>query len=500
MDLSQLAPADRERARLQLAQIAWRRSDLQYQLKPTQQKIAAAIAGTKSRRFFLLCSRRLGKSHMLVNQAVQTCLQKPGARVLYGAPFGKNAEEISGDIAPKVFEDCPPDLKPEYQSQAKEFRFPNGSIIRIKGVNGEHAQYLRGGAADLIILDECGLMDDLKHVVNDICMPMTMTTGGRILLATTPARSPAHDSTKIYEDLVGIGAASTFTIRDNDMADDETKVEYLVIAGETYDHAREVIAGRAEPHSTTAKREYFCEFVTDADSAVVPEFTLDLQKRIVRTWTRPAFFDAYVSIDPGFKDRTGILYGYWDFTAGKFIVQDESLLSHANTSDIAEALQDRESALWGGKPPLLRVSDVDLRLVADLRSLHGIACIPTRKEDSLGAVNLMRNMIQSEQVIIDPRCVNLVRQLKNATWNHRATDFEQGGDIDGHYDLVAALKYLCRNISKSRNPFPDHWWRPGGGGGPPTGSWVSPKGSKVPGLGLLSDTPFGRKIARKQRG
>ena len=39
---------------------------------------------------------------------------------------------------------------------------------------------------------------------------------------------------------------------------------------------------------------------------------------------RIAYFDSYVSIDPGFKDRTGILYGYWDFTAAKLIIQDES--------------------------------------------------------------------------------------------------------------------------------------------------------------------------------
>lgn len=497
-----LSLQDLQAARRQIVKALWFRGDLSYQLHDTQKKIQLAYDATLGRQFYLLCSRRLGKSHFLVTKAIETCLQKPNARVLYLAPHAKLANEISGDIAAKILNDCPEELKPAYHGQAKEFHFHNGSVIRIKGVNGEHAQYLRGGAADLVILDECGIMDDLKHVLSDVVAPMTMTTGGKVVLATTPPRSPAHESAEVYERLAGIGAAVKFTLRDSPHVADETKIDYLIEAGETKERALLCIKGTEEPEGTTARREYFCHFVTDANTAVVPEFTEEAAKKIVRDYKAPDFYDCYVSMDPGFEDRTGVVFGYWDFLNGKLVIQDEILLHRANTADIAEAVKAKELALWGDRKPLVRVSDVDLRLIADLYQMHGLQFSPARKEDSLGAINLLRHDVATGTLVMDPRCENLKRQLKNATWNKKATDFERGGEIEGHFDLLAALKYLCRSIQRTKNPYPAHYYARGGKFGVSQNAWVSPKNAVKKSLGLLADTPVGRRLAglRKKRG
>jgi hypothetical protein len=486
------APTDLEvqqELRRRAVEAAWRRGRLGYKLHATQRKIADRLDAVKSRKFFLLCSRRLGKTHLLMTRAFEMALRKPNARVLYLAPFASDAASIATDIASRVIEGCPPDIAPEYLQQIKEFR--------LKGVNGEHAKQLRGGAADLIILDECGIMDNLTSVINDVCMPMTLTTNGTILLATTPAMSPSHESTGIYEQLAGRNAAVKFTILDapETHIPREAKLEYLIAAGEKEEDVLDIIEGRKYPKSTTARREYFCEFVTDSERAVCPEFDFAAEREIVRTYPRPAHYDTYVSMDPGFADRTGILYGFYDFTHAKLVIEAESLLSQANTSDIAEEIKYQERRLWGDREAYLRVSDVDLRLIADLRSMHSLAFAPTRKEDSLGAINLMRNMVQFREIVISPTCVHLIRQLHNATWNIQKTDFDQGGKEDGHFDLVAALKYMCRNVRKTRNPYPAGYYGVGGPGGPPSGTFVSPKGYSRPSLGLLDDTPLGRRLA-----
>jgi hypothetical protein len=223
----------------------WRRGLLGYKRHATQKKIKAAVDASKHRSHYLLCSRRLGKTFELLLEAFEICLQKPGARVLYLAPWAKDAGDISGDTAAKILADCPEDLKPEFKAQSKEFHFKNGSIIRVKGVNGEHAQYLRGGEADLVVLDEIGLMNDLRHVLSDVVRPMTMTTNGRILLATTPARSPGHECRKIFDDHHDRGAASMFSIRDAPHISEDTKAEYLADAGEEFVSAsRPSCAGR----------------------------------------------------------------------------------------------------------------------------------------------------------------------------------------------------------------------------------------------------------------
>lgn len=508
MDLARLTAAERAAAQRTASAALWRRGIVDHLFHPVQQSIDQAWRGSTSRKFFINSSRRIGKSHYLLTTAMGACMAQPYYRVLYLLPWAKDAALIAQELTPIILRDCPEKLQPRFHSQEKEYRFSNGSIIRLKGTNGEHAQYLRGGSAHLVVLDECAMMDDLQHIVSDVCMPMTMTTNGRILLATTPPRTPGHPSAAIYEELAGIGAVSQFTLRD---ADDEhipadRKAEYLTEAGEDPADVLDILAGRKPPRTTTARREYFCEFVTDAASAVVPEFDEAAQADIVRPWPRPPHVDTYTTIDPGMKDRTGILYGYWDFEHARLVIEDESLLSGPNTSRIANVITAKEKALWGRQDAdehprvYRRISDVDLRMIADLWSMHRLAVVPARKEDSLGAINLMRNMVQRRELIIHPRCVHLIRQLRNAVWNNRATDFAQGGDVDGHYDLVAALKYLCRMIDRHHNPFPAGWHAPGGGAGVPRDSWVSPRSSGPPrGTGLLPDTPLSRRIVARRR-
>jgi hypothetical protein len=476
----------------------WSRGNLTYKLDETQRKIKASLSSTKERKFFLLCSRRLGKSFTLVLEAFETALKKPLSRILYLAPTGKDAADIVTDIVDgHLLPDCPSSLRPGYDKQQKFYTFNNGSTIRFRGVNGEHAESLRGGAADLVILDECGTMDDLAYVVSSVVMPMTLTTGGRILLATTPSRSPGHDSVSIYEDLAGRNATVKFTILDNPRVPPEVKAEFLVEAGEPRDLVDDIVAGRKAPTTTTALREYFCEFVTDAASAVLPEFTAEAEREVVKSTQRPPFFDAYVAMDPGFQDRTAILYGYWDFRRAKLVIEDESLMHRPSTSDIAAEIARKERAAWANQEPYARVSDVDPRLIADLWQLHRIQFRASEKQDSLGAINLVRNMIQAREIEISPRCVHLIRQMKNAIWNNKATDFARAGSKspDGHFDLVAALKYLCRGVNRHHNPYPE-----GYGAVTTQSTWTSPRseGSKV-GLGLMADTPFSRRLARGNR-
>lgn len=462
--------------------------------------IAACPPGGTS---YINCSRRIGKSHGLLLEAVELCLNKPNARVLYLAPQQKDALEFSSDLSVKVLENCPAHLKPEFSAQAKEFRFKNGSVIRFKGTNGEHAQFLRGGAYDLIILDECGQMDDLKHVVNDVCAPMTMTTKGKIVLASTPPRSPGHDSKAFFDQCSDAGRAITFTIID---AHDLPQFDYaarrsaLVNAGEKEEHVDDILAGKLDPKTTTALREYFCVFCSDADTAVVPEFDLQARREIVKDLERPKFFDAYVAMDPGFQDRTGQLFAYVDFLQQKLVIEDEALLHKAGTPDIAKSIKDKELELWGEfKQPRVRVSDIDLRLIADLHQLHDIQFVKANKQQVRDAVALLRFFIQQRILVIHPRCQRLIRQLSNATWkSDKANEFDRT-QLDGHYDLVAAAIYLVRVVDLKRNPFPPGYFGVGGPGGLPAGTWVSPRHSrKKQGAGIRNDTRLNRKLAKRK--
>lgn len=507
--LKRLSPDQAKALKGLTTEIAWRQGDLSYKYHQTQRLIARAIDRSERRKFFLLCSRRTGKSFMLLTRLFSHARKHPGSRLLFLAPHARNAAEIAKDLAVEILKDCPSALRPDFSSQDKEFvfRHPGGndSIVRLKGVNNEHYQSLRGGAQDEIVIDECGQMDNLTKIVNDVCMPMTMTTGGRILLASTPPDSPGHESATIYESLVSSDSTVRFTIRDTPHVDDETKRLMLMEVGENPDYVDAILRGEREPETTTAQREYFCEFVTDASRAVVPEYTSKARSEIVRDHERPDYFQAYVSCDPGQKDRTGVLFAYWDFRNAKLVIEDELLLDHPTTRDLATAVRKKEAELWPGRTPLRfldAAGDGGLRFMADMRQQFGVEWRAARKDDRLAAINLMRTSVQSRELVISPRCKHLDRQLRDVIWNTRASDFSRAGEgsIDGHYDLVAALVYLCRSVNRKANPFPASYFDVGGKFGLPAGTMISPRarakrGPQVRGLGLLLDTPTGRMLA-----
>jgi hypothetical protein len=439
----------------------WNLGDLRFKLHATQRRIYDAIAQSPAKRHFLCCSRRLGKSFLLVCLAFERALKKPGTRVLFLAPWSKDAADIATDAAAKIMADAPPELRPEYKAQNKELTFKNGSLIRFRGTNGEHAQFLRGSEAELVILDECGLMDDLKHVVNDIVEPMTLTVNGSVILATTPARTPGHESKIFCDEAFRQGCGHEFTLLDAPHLSEEQRARALAAAGEAPEDVPSILAGTVLPKTTTGQREYFCKWVTDAATAVIPEFDDKAKAEIVKNHNRPPYFDAYVSIDPGFVDKTGILFGYWDSRYAKLVIEDEWVKDHVGTKTIADAIKNKEEDLWGRKfKPFLRVSDTDARLISDLINDHGLWFTPSPKADSKAAIWNLRQMVANRSLVILPKCVNLIRQMQNAVWNRKATDFERDSSedkIDGHYDLLAALKYLARVVNKERNPYPD-WW------------------------------------------
>lgn len=489
-----------QRALFQQAVVAsWHLGRLDYKFHETQDKIYEALQNTAARKFFLLCSRRLGKSFLLVCLAFETALRKPHARVLYLAPQQRDASDIAGDLAAQILFDCPPALRPEFNAQTKEFRFKNGSIVRLKGVNNERADYLRGGAADLVILDECGLMDNLSYVVQSVCLPMVLTTGGKILLASTPPATPAHDSAAIYEDLASENAVVSFTLLDAPHIPRTAKAEILREAGEKKEDVDAILNGKASPRTSTARRELFCEFIVDSSLALVPEFDAGAQKEIIVEHPKPKLYRAYTAIDPGARDKHGMLFAYVDFLKGKLVVEDESLLTNPPTRVIADTIKEKESSNWGTYADVVRVSDIDIRMITDLHVEYKLAVRKAPRVEILTSVNRLRHAIQTRRIIISPKCVNLIRQLKTCIWNSRATDMDRAGESspDAHFDLVAALRTMLAVVDFSHNPYPDHYYERGGELGPSFNQW-SPKSRKPrrQKLSLSDNTPAGRRLGK----
>lgn len=484
---------------------AWTRGLLRYLLHGNQATIYDRLrAPERPSQFFVLCSRRIGKSYLGIVLALETCIRTPNARVLYLAPSAKQASEIVSDQIPAILADCPLALRPTTSAQTKELVFANGSIVRFRGVNAERAEDLRGGFAHLVVLDEAGSMDRLKVVLNDVVRPMTATTDGLTLLLTTPPNSPSHESAEIWDRLVAKGATSTFTLAqaENPALPYAKKVQCLEDAGERAEDIPRILSGEIPPTTTTARREYFCAWESDAGTSVFPEYA-DHAPRIYKDPGPLApYRECFVGADWGMKDASGLVFGHFDSRIGKLVIEDEWLEPQAGTPRIAQVIKDRELTLWGDSFDIYRIGDIDLRLLADLSEIHGIRFLKADKKDHAANIELLRSWIRHERLVIHPRCVKLDRQLRNAMWNRRGKDYERAPDrenpelADFHMDLCAALVYLTRyvHIRRGRDPFPK------GMDAVPAGKYV-PRNSPIrrPKVALHDGTPTARRLFEKRR-
>jgi hypothetical protein len=274
----------------------------------------------------------------------------------------------------------------------------------------------------------------------------------RIIAGSTPPVSPSHYwSAEFIPTAILEGAHSKRTLLEADQYTAEEKAEFIAEAG-----------GK---NSTTCRREYFAEHVVDETMAIIPEFR-DCEETCVVAMKPPPWRDCYVSMDPGWADLTASLFGYWDFEKQLLVIEDELAAPRQNSRAIADAISAKEIALWKGVKlkkdkgqmgvqPFRRVCDLDNRLVADLWVEHKLLFVMTAKDNLDQQINAVRVMFSKGQIRINPRCKKLIQHLKNGVWKNetRKVFAREGGDL-GHFDLIAALIYLVRNVQKWRNPAP----------------------------------------------
>lgn len=279
-------------------------------------------------------------------------------------------------IMDEIFKDCPPELKPEFKQNDYLFQFPNGSQIQMAGTDGGHHDTLRGSKADLWIVDEAGFCDELNYVVRSVLGPTVLTTGGRGIMASTPAKTEDHDFNEIYvKQAEDRGKLIKFTIFDNPLLTDK----------EIQDEINKYPLGKEDPEF---RREYLCELIVSDERRVVPEFNEKLQQKIIRDHVKPAFYDSYVCMDVGGKDQTAILFAYYDFKNACIVIEDELVYTEQDfrIDKAAEDIIKMENKLWTSpitgelKKPYMRISDNNnVILLNDLAIRYNLTFIPTKK-------------------------------------------------------------------------------------------------------------------------
>lgn len=440
---------------------AWEKGILSWKLDSNQLGMYERIAEMRAlaRKIVLNCSRQLGKSYFICVYMIEQAIRNPGWQIKYAAQTAKQVRKILKPHFREILKDCPEHLRPKWHSQDGEYRFPNGSVITVAGCDRDNAETLRGQHCHLGIVDEGGAIDDLLYVVNDILLPQTLNTGGRLVIISTPAKTPGHAFKQLCDEAEALGTLIERDIYCNPRLSEKDLEELKRDSG--------------GEESTTWKREYLCQHVTDEASAVIPEATKEAVNKIVilisskedRSY-RPRYFDTYVFLDPGWNpDFAGLTWCITDFERSAWIIERDFMMRKMATIPLAKKLREVTDELWGkGHRPYMCISDIDHRLIADLAQCKPEDggpwfFTPTAKDNLDEAINGVRQSLthQKHPLWLHPDAKIAKRQLQNATWNKTRTKFARTS-LDGHYDVLASMIYGRRNIHFAHNPAPATDW------------------------------------------
>lgn len=444
--------------------IAWTQGKLVYKLRNIQQIIREhwLKASEKHLKYVLDCTRRLGKSTFLLLLETEFCLRYPRTRAGFYAPVKEGLKDYIEPIVEDVFNDCPEDLRPKLDS-SMTLRFKNGSRVIFRGSNMKQYRVKRGNDLHLAAIDEARDVDDLDNLIDSVIIPSLFSGSGRLLISSTPADTDDHPLKAYRDEAERDGCLSHYTIYDAHDKDPDVfpmeRIEFF----------------KSETKDPIAwQREYMAQWVKDPSKAIVAEW----EKRYIQHVERDEYFPyyhKYSALDSGVQHKTAGIFAYYDFLKAKLIIEDEFTLqgSEVRTDRIAQLIKQKEydlgyqllhdrkddkyKALQIQEKVYRRIADNNNKiLINDLNSIHGLDFIPTSKDELPAMINKLRLWVKDGRIIVSPRCSEIAGCLENAIWNKNKDDMEVS-KVYGHFDALAALIYMVRNIDTVSNPIPKYF-------------------------------------------
>lgn len=435
----------------------WRRGELSWIMHSVQKEMYEVYKNAENNSILVwLLARQSGKSFNLALIGVMEAIRHPNSIIKLLTDTKLHVKTIFEPLFREIFDnnDCPKDVRPTYNPSLFLYSFPNGSQIQLAGSDGNSAERLRGQKSTLVLVDEAAFCNNLSYNVMSILLPTTTHTGGKIILATTPPEDSDHDFMKFLEKAEVERTLTKKTVYDNP----------LLTPDQIKKIAAQFVGGVNDPQF---RREYLCEIIKNESKSVFPEANEDLIKEIVREHPRPPYFDAYVSMDIGFKDLTVVLFGYYDFRADKVVIESE-IVKHGKElrlKEFSDEILKVEEELWLNvltnevKKPAMRVSDIDHIVTNEIYNHSSgklyFTNVTKERGFKLPIINNIRMLLKSGKIVIHPRCKTLIRHLMNSKWKDSVSkdDFARSPD-EGHYDAADALIYMVKTINFSKNPYP----------------------------------------------
>lgn len=427
----------REEARKEL----WHRGNLSWKWYPEQHKINDAFNARSAKDFAGNCSRRLGKTYWALTKCVEQAIKIPKARLKYAMGIRDHLIEFALPAMDDIIKDAPPSIRPGTKLSKFKYEFPkNGSEILLVGLD-KNPNGLRGGYTDGVVFEEAALIKKLGYLRDSVVGPMMLYRPDPwVITISTPGVDPEDEFKEVCDRQELLGNYLKLDIYNNTRLTPE-EIEEIRISCES---------------ETTWRREYLCEFIVESERAILPEW----HDGLITEDTRDDFFKYYhhyEAMDIGVRHKTFVIFGHYDFRRATLFIEHSFSLkgSEVTTNRIAELTREHREILYESREgPYRGVADNNnLILLNDLAQNHDIRYFATSKDELHAMVNNVRLWLQNGKIKIHPRNKELIGCIRSGVWDDKRNKFDESKTY-GHYDGIAALMYLVRNIDTHTNPIP----------------------------------------------
>ena len=256
--------------------------------QPRKQQAFIHTELDKHRFSVLCCHRRFGKTVMLINHLIKSCMTNNNhqPRFAYIAPTYSQAKKIAWDYLKHYTKNLP---NTKYNETELRADFFNGSRIQL--LSSENPDSIRGIYLDGAVVDEASQVS--RELIDEVIRPAIADRKGWMSLCSTP-----KGMNNIFYDLY-LKAQS-----------DEDWFLYTAKASETgLVDDDELKAALSVMGQATYNQEFECSFIGNVKGSIYGELIskLEDEKRIARVPHDPSY-PVNTAWDLGYNDSTAILF------------------------------------------------------------------------------------------------------------------------------------------------------------------------------------------------
>lgn len=437
-----------------------------YQIIHTLFKQQLEVINAGNGTVLICCSRRAGKTHLLVALLLIECLRKPRTKCMYIGETMELSENLVNKAANDIIEVC--QLKDKHGKRLNWKKLDNGSEIMIRGLsNTKDPDQIRGQAAKVIVIDEFFHLKSelLEYMQREVLEPMQLdyADGYKFICAGTPPKIKGTYGEYVWKtwDVPHF----TWTWRDNPHpVNVEARKAYVdkILKDKGLDWS-----------STFARREYNGEWAYDDDLLLYPEYhTYNPREAIPTIIPSRILF----GIDYGVGDNDTIFgavwndddkrgYQFWEDKFNRLDIMDRSISQLEYLCEqiksawrtaldmfTSQGLTPREAnkrILWDADDNDQHLTDyinINLRLndegYEDLR----INIQNAHKTDRAVMYDLLRDTLRKGDLLLieEGKCAHEVQ----STVLKRGPNGEVYKEVDSkiyHPDLLPAMRYAMYN-------------------------------------------------------